>query len=145
MQRLLWIIAFIAISNIPDWPLPIWGHRHLAVSHSLWVNLILCTTLAALLWKYRPDKIESPTVFIAAGLAWLSHFVLDTLYDDLPGVAIYWPFSDSLATLPLPWLNTLAHVPPPFDSQVIKILCFEFITFSPLILLAYGLRRIWRR
>lgn len=142
LQRLLWIIAFIAISNIPDWPLPIWGHRQLAISHSLWVNLSLYTTLAALVWRYLPEKIEKPTLLMTVGLAWLSHIGLDTLYGDLPGVVISWPFSDGMASFPLPWLKTLPHVPPPFDFRVIKILFFEFITFSPLILLAYGLRRI---
>lgn len=143
LQRLIWTIMYIALASIPDWPLPIWGHRQLAISHSLWVNLVLCTVLVGLLWKWFPDRIPKKPVILTIALAWLSHIGMDTFYGDLPGVAIYWPFSDALATLPLPWLTTLPHVPPPFDAQVIQILFFEFITFSPLILLAYGLRRIW--
>lgn len=143
LRRLFWIIAFIALSNVPDWPLPIWGHRQLAISHSLWVNLALCITVTGLVWKWFPDRIEKRAVLLTAALAWLSHFGLDALYGNLPGVAIYWPFSDGLAGLPLPWLNTLPHVPPPFEPRVIQILFFEFLTFSPLILFAYGLRRIW--
>lgn len=142
LQRLCWIIAYIAISNIPDWPLPAWGHRQLAISHSLWVNSALCAMLAALLWKGLPDRVEKRPVILTAALAWLSHLGLDALYGDLPGVAIFWPFSESLATLPLPWLTALPHVPPPFTSRVIQILGYEFLTFSPLLLLAYGLRRI---
>lgn len=136
--RLLWAVAFISLANIPDWPLPQWGHHRLAVSHSLWVNLALCTALAAALWRLRPAENDR---YVACGaLAWQSHLLLDTLYGDLPGVAIYWPFSDSLASLPLPWLRALPAPPPPFDPQVVDVLVREGLTFGPLLLASLWIR-----
>jgi hypothetical protein len=138
-----WAVFFIALANIPDWPLPFWGHRQLAVSHSLWVNLILCTGLAALLRLGLPAAGRHPRMVICAALAWLSHLLLDTLYGDLPGVAIYWPFSDRLASLPLPWLGSLQHPPPPFDPAVLQTLLAEIATFVPLVAAAFWVRRRW--
>jgi membrane-bound metal-dependent hydrolase YbcI (DUF457 family) len=143
LTQALWAIGFIALASIPDWPLPFWGHRRLAVSHSLWVNLALCGALAALLWTGLPKVRYRCRMLLCGALAWLSHLLLDTLYGDLPGVAIYWPLSDNLASLPLPWLKTLPHPPPPFDSAVIQILVFEALTFGPLLLAALWARRRW--
>jgi membrane-bound metal-dependent hydrolase YbcI (DUF457 family) len=143
LKRVAWAIFFIALASIPDWPLPFWGHQRLAISHSLWVNLVLCTALAVLLWKVLPAAGRHPRILIFGALAWLSHLLLDTLYGDLPGVAIYWPFSDRLASLPLPWLKVLQHPPPPFDPAVIQTLLAEAATFGPLVAAAYWARRRW--
>lgn len=143
LGRLGWAMGFIALASIPDWPLPFWGHHQLAVSHSLWVNLGLCAGLAALFWKLGPSRFSRTRILAWAATAWLSHLLLDTLYGDLPGVAIYWPFSDALASLPLPWLKTLAQMPPPFDPAVIRILLLEALTFAPLVVLALWLRTKW--
>lgn len=142
-QKLFWAILFISLASIPDWPLPGWGHRQLAVSHSLWANLVLVIVLVVVIRKWFPLRPGQIRILWCVGLAWLSHIGLDTLYGDLSGVAINWPFSDGLASLPLPWLNSLPHVPPPFNTRVAQILLFEFFTFSPLILLACGLRYKW--
>ena len=139
----LWAIVFISLASIPDWPLPFWGHRQLAVSHSLWLNLTLCIALAAALWLGWPEARYHGRMLLCGALAWLSHLLLDTLYGDLPGVAIYWPFSDGLASLPLPWLRTLPHPPPPFDPVVVQILAFEALTFTPLLLAALWMRHRW--
>ena len=142
-RRFWWAIFFITIASVPDWPLPGWGHRQLAVSHSLWVNVALCTALAVGLRKWVPGWVGESRILLSGAVAWMSHFLLDTLYGDLSGVAIYWPFSDGLASMPLPWLKILPHVPPPLDAAVIRVLLYELLTFGPLILLAYGWRRIW--
>ena len=92
--------------------------------------------------QWVPHPKVGTALLLSGAVAWLSHFLLDTLYGNLPGVAIFWPFSEGLASLPLPWLKTLPHVPPPFDAKVIRILLLEALTFGPLILLAYGWRRI---
>ncbi len=143
LGRLGWAILFIALASIPDWPLPFWGHRQLAVSHSLWGNLALCAALAALSWRLVPRRFNRARIMACAAIAWLSHLLLDTLYGDLPGVAIYWPFSNALASLPLPWLKSLAQVPPPFDPAVIRIMLLEALTFAPLVVLALWLRGKW--
>ena len=136
--RLLWAVVFISLANIPDWPLPNWGHHRLAVSHSLWVNLVLCTALAAVLWRSLPA--ENGRYVVCGALAWQSHLLLDTLYGDQPGAAIYWPFSDRLAALPLPWLRSLTAPPPPFDPQVVDVLIRDALTFGPLLLAALWIR-----
>ncbi len=131
----------VALASMPDWPLPFWGHHHLAVSHSLFVNLLICGTLAWIM--SRRDGFRSPEkrlLLIFAASAWLSHFLLDSLYGDIPGVAILWPVSDALVSLPVPWLNTLPHVPPPFGMDIITILGLEALTFSPLVILSL----VWR-
>lgn len=143
-RRLILIICFIALASLPDWPLPGWGHHRLAFSHSLWVNLVLCTTVALGLRKGISHRRIETALLWSGAAAWLSHFLLDMLYADLPGVAIFWPLSDGLASLPIPWLRTLPHMPPPFDPEIVRILFFEAITFTPLILLAYGWRK-WLR
>jgi hypothetical protein len=143
LKQALWVILFIALANIPDWPLPLWGHRRLAVSHSLWVNLALAAALATALGLGLPAAARHRRILVCGALAWLSHLLLDTLYGDLPGVAIYWPFSDGMASLPLPWLRSLPHPPPPFDSAVLAVLAWEALTFAPLLLAALWARRRW--
>jgi membrane-bound metal-dependent hydrolase YbcI (DUF457 family) len=143
LVRLAWVVLFIALASIPDWPLPGWGHQDLLVSHSLWLNTALWAALAAILKKWDPDRSGKTPILAAGAFAWLSHLLLDTLYGDLPGVAIFWPLSDAPVSLPVPWLKTLPHVPPPFDATVIWILCLEFLTFAPLVGIACWLRRRW--
>jgi hypothetical protein len=131
----------VALASIPDWPLPFWGHRHLAVSHSLFVNLLICGALGWIVGRrggFGSPKRRMLMVFAIA--AWLSHFLLDTLYGDIPGVAILWPFSDALVSLPIPWLKTLPHVPPPFGKDIITIFGLEALTFSPLVILSLVFR-----
>lgn len=143
LGRLVFAVLFIALASLPDWPLPGWGHQDLIVSHSLWLNLALCAALAAILKKWVPDRIGKPPFLAAGAFAWLSHILLDTLYGDLPGMAIFWPFSSAVVSLPVPWLRALSHLPPPFDAAVIRILFFELLTFAPLVLLGYWLGRKW--
>lgn len=140
-RRLAWAVLFIALACIPDWPLPGWGHSDIAFSHSLWVNLVLCIAVAIVFRKGSPDRFGATPILLAASFSWLSHILLDTLYGDLPGVAIFWPFSDALVSLPVPWLKTLPHVPPPFDTSVVRILIFEFLTFTPLVFFSCYVRR----
>jgi len=142
-RRLAWIVIFIALASIPDWPLPGWGHQNLDVSHSLWVNLGLCFVVACILKKTFPDRYGKTSILLAFGFTWLSHILLDTLYGNLPGVSIFWPFNDTLVSLPIPWLKTPPHVPPPFDAEVVWILFAELMTFAPLILIGYLFRDVW--
>ncbi|MEJ2156990.1 MAG: metal-dependent hydrolase [Desulfobacteraceae bacterium] len=143
LARLVWATLFIALASIPDWPLPGWGHQDLSISHSLWLNMALCAAVAAILKKSAPERFGEAPLLAAGAFAWLSHILLDTLYGDLPGTAIFWPFSDAAVTLPVPWLQSLPHLPPPFDATVIRILMLELLTFAPLVLLGYWLRKRW--
>ncbi len=142
-RRLAWGMVFIALASIPDWPLPGWGHQSLGLSHSLWVNLVLCIGVAVILRRGFADRFGKTPLLPAGILTWMGHILLDTLYGDLPGVAIFRPFSDAMVSLPVPWLKTLPHTPPPFDAAVVRILFWEGVTFAPLVLAAWYLR--WKR
>ncbi len=37
-RRLIIFVAIIAMANLPDWPIPSWGHFRLVASHSIIVN-----------------------------------------------------------------------------------------------------------
>ena len=41
-------------------------------------------------------------VLVAWSLAWLSHMVLDAMYNHGLGIGVFWPFSDAHLVLPLP-------------------------------------------
>lgn len=140
-RRLIVLMAIIAVANLPDWPIPGWGHFHLAASHSIIVNgaAMVCLALGLHL-KGALTLKSNRRVFIGLIVAWLSHFLLDTFYAD-SRLAIFWPVSDATVSLPLPWLKTLPHVPPPFDGRVVRILVFEALTFLPLLVLAAAIFR----
>jgi len=139
-HRLLFLVGIIAVASLPDWPIPGWGHYRLHISHSVVVNggimLLLVLGLrgfaGATLPTYRPVLVGMP-------ITWMSHFLLDTLYVD-SSMAIFWPLSDSAVSLPVPWLKTMPHVPPPFDRQILLIFWYEILTFLPFFILAV----IWR-
>jgi membrane-bound metal-dependent hydrolase YbcI (DUF457 family) len=135
-RRLIILVAVIAAANLPDWPIPGWGHDHLFVSHSIFVNGAAFMCLAAGFHLQRTwVRLAYRRLGIGLAAAWLSHFILDSLYVD-SRLAMFWPLSEKAVSLPVPWLKTLPHVPPPFDQQVIRILLFETLTFLPLLVLA---------
>ena len=142
-QRVFILVATSAMASLPDWPIPNWGHFNLAFSHSIIVNgtAIMCLVvgfyLQGALLRQRHRR-----VIIGLIAAWLSHFLLDTLYVDSQ-LAMFWPFNEPTVSIPVPWLKTLPHVPPPFDKGVIRILMLETLTFLPLLVLATAIRR-WR-
>lgn len=139
-RRVNILVATIAVASLPDWPIPNWGHFHLAISHSIIVNGAAIACLAAGLYlQGTPLWQTRRRVIIGLIAAWLSHFLLDALYVD-SHLAIFWPFSEATVSLPVPWLETLPHVPPPFDERVIRILILEAVTFMPLLVLAAAIR-----
>ena len=142
-QRVFILIATIAVANLPDWPIPNWGHFHLAMSHSIIVNgaAIVCLVVGLSL-QGMPLRQAHQLVIIGLVAAWLSHFLLDALYVD-SHLAIFWPLSEATVSFTVPWMKTLPHVPPPFDEGVIRILMYETLTFLPLLVLAAAIRR-WR-
>ena len=139
-RRLVVILALILIASLPDWPIPGWGHQRLDISHSIIVNmaLLLCLLVAA---GGLTGNMLRQNIPLAVGIiiAWMSHFLLDTLYGD-SSLHMLWPVSKVGVSLPVPWLKTMPHVPPPFDQSIMNILIFETVTFLPLMLIASVLR-----
>jgi hypothetical protein len=140
-SRLLFLVGIIAVASLPDWPLPGWGHYRLDISHSVIVNsgLILGITLA-IYGLGRPTLRTYRCAAAGAAVAWLSHILMDTLYVD-SAMVIFWPLSATGVSLPVPWLYTMPHVPPPFDGKILKIFWYEALTFMPFFILA----AIWRK
>jgi len=139
-HRISFTLGMIAISSLPDWPIPGWGHYRLDVSHSIVVNggamLCLAVGLRSLAGStFRQYRLAA----VGAMAAWMSHFLLDMLYAD-SSLAIFWPLSKASLSLPIPWLKTLPHAPPPFDRQILQIFMFEALTFLPLLSLAAAMR-----
>jgi inner membrane protein len=137
----LTIFAFLA--NIPDLPLPHWGHEQYRISHSIFVTLFLISILAigfAFGQKMR-QRVGGWMVIVGGALAWLSHLLLDSFYNHGYGIAIFWPFSNARLALPIPWFSVLPSIPPPFTWPIMRILCIEFISYFPLIILAIVLRQ----
>jgi len=105
-----WVVfnLFGLLANLPDLPLPGWGHSAYHVSHSLFVNLGVIALLALVLAAW-PAARERLGWRVAAALAavWLSHLLLDSFYNHGRGIAILWPLSDAHLALPIPWFATV--------------------------------------
>lgn len=141
-RLVLYFVFIIAIANAPDWPLPGWGHHRLTFSHSLLVNAVAMASAAMVFIRFAGRAcVRYYRGFIAGCIAaWFSHFLLDTLYVD-SGLQMLWPFSDAVVSLPIPWLRTMPHVPPPFDDAIWQIFLWELLTFAPLLMIAFVLRK----
>ncbi len=139
------LCVFIALANLPDWPLPYWGHSNYKISHSVFVNLALIIVCGVLLRVCRSTrtKIGAWPIIIGGAVAWLSHLLLDSFYGHGLGVAIFWPFSAARLALPMPWFHTWSSVPPPLNIDTLYICLVEVLFYGPILLLASGWR-YWR-
>lgn len=144
-----WVLAinvFILLSYLPDLPLPFWGHSHYAISHSLFVNLALMM-ICLIIWGSAgaTRRWVSPRLFIAGLTAWSSHFLLDALYRGPGGVAIFWPFSNAVLNLPLPWFEYFVPALGVFHASNLKVFRIEAVAYLPLLLTAVVVRVIGNR
>lgn len=143
--RAWFLAAFVVLPNLPDLPVPGWGHDDYAVSHSLFVNLALAAlaTVALAAW---------PRAWAAAGgargvgcgvLAWQSHLLLDSFYNHHRGVAIFWPISRARLDLALPWFRTLRGWT--LDVTTLRILLVEAAFYGAILAAAIVAREIEAR
>lgn len=136
--------AFIVCACIPDLQIPYWGHHKYLISHSIFVNLAIISLVCLLLLfadRVR-DKIGGWKTITGCSLAWLSHLVLDSLYNHAKGVAIFWPVSDARLKLPLPWFTTLESSPAPLNWHTVRVCAVELMVYVPILLLAICAKRI---
>lgn len=138
------IFLFIFFSNIPDLPIPLWGHDRYYFSHSLFITIIVAILLVSVYllfskfwWKKAPD-VKFLALMV---LALFSHLLLDSFYNHGFGVAIFWPFSSASLVLPIPWLSVQKELPPPITLEMLRIWLLEFLTFCPLVLLAFWIKK----
>ena len=143
---LLIVNVYVLLAFAPDLPLPGWGHARYLFSHSLFVNLLLMAPMAALACccAFRQWGVSYALV-VGAAAAWLSHFPLDAFYNHGQGVAIYWPFSEAVLNLPLPWFATLDMRQPLTAAHNAKVFLVEAQFYLPLLGAAFLGRRAWLR
>lgn len=142
-RKVAHLIAFMFLANIPDFPLKNWGHDRYDISHSILVNLLMIGSAAVVALALKHVHIRSGgwTVLLGATLAWLSHLLLDSFYNDGYGLALLWPVSDARLILSIPWFEVVDGLPPPITPQMIRASLIEFVSYFPLVIIAMLIRR----
>ena len=137
------LTGFVLLANLPDFPLPGWGHRRYLVSHSLFVNLALIAAAVVVLslWSHAGKRPAPAPVVLGGAVAWLSHLLLDCFYSHGQGLAIWWPFSQARLALPVPWFDTLQGHRSPLDAHTLRVCLWECVFWGPILLIAI----LWRR
>lgn len=136
------LLLLILCANVPDLPLPGWGHSNYRVSHSVITGAGLAVgALAALGSLPRvKDRYWSWPLVVTACLAVGSHYLLDSFYSHGKGVAIFWPVSDARLVLPLPWFDHMA-----MDSLLswhnARVWAIEFLCYASLLLVFLRINR----
>jgi hypothetical protein len=144
-----WLVTvnvYVLLAFFPDLPLPGWGHTRYFFSHSLFINGLLIITAAGMAYRYLCRQgIDAFPLLALAAVAWLSHFPLDALYNHGQGVAVYWPFSDAVLNMPLPWFATLDMRQPLTAAYNVKVFLVETLFYLPLFGAALLGRYAWLR
>ena len=140
------LVSFVALANLPDWPIANWGHDRYDISHSIFVNISLIG-LTTLVWLITPRLKSSLPLpcFLLALSAWLSHLLLDSFYNHGLGIAIYWPFSDGRLNFAMPWFNTLDLSQSITSQHNLYVYFIEFIAYGPVLILALVVGKILNR
>ena len=128
--------VFAALANVPDFPLPGWGHHRYDVSHSIFVTLGLATVFGLALWRWRGVGLQvgGSRAILWGAAAWSSHLLLDSFYNHNKGVAIFWPLSTARLELGLPWFSTV-HAPLwHLDGHSLQVMATELFFFGGLFL-----------
>jgi membrane-bound metal-dependent hydrolase YbcI (DUF457 family) len=133
------LVIFAVLANVPDIPLPSWGHARYDISHSIFANLALCAPLAcAGLMRFSSLRDGRAVGFGIA--AWFSHLLLDMFYNHGSGLAIFWPFSTVIVALPIPWFSVVRAPLWPLTAEEIRIGLIELMSYGPVFLVAIGIR-----
>ena len=144
-KKILHVLCFIGLANIPDFPIPSWGHDLYWFSHSFFVNFVLFLIIGILI-RNIVQKIYPAVpvwrIFLFGWIAWFSHLLLDSFYNHGLGVMIWWPFSEQSLCLPIPWFSVLNASILPITKESLRIWSIEFISYSPFVLIAVILKRM---
>jgi membrane-bound metal-dependent hydrolase YbcI (DUF457 family) len=144
IKKVLHLLTFIVLANLPDLPVPMWGHNRYDISHSIFTNLIVIGVLILLvcLWSAIFHTRLNRWILLCCGIAIFSHILLDSFYNHGLGIPIFWPFSDKSLVLPIPWLSVQGEMPPPVTLEMVRIWLYEFVTFCPVLLIAVWIRKL---
>ena len=132
--RLKVLFAMVVIANIPDLPLPYWGHwddHCYRISHSIFCGLLILIGLRTFVVRTRAggSAVERRRLMLATSLALGSHYLLDTFYREGRGLAMFWPFSAAHIALPI---NLFAHISPVdvFSWHNLRVCLVEMAAFG---------------
>lgn len=140
------VSAAVVLANLPDAPLPYWGHDAYYISHSLFVTLGAIVLLGAGWFIVRGRHGPNGTrLLIVGALAWLSHLLLDSFYNHGQGIAILWPFSERSLNLAIPWFHILDVRCPWYHARNLNVMGIELLAYSPLLACAIAARVLTRR
>ncbi|MBN2392967.1 MAG: metal-dependent hydrolase [Anaerolineae bacterium] len=145
--KTLYYAALVVLANVPDFPFTGWGHDAYRVSHSIFVNLALivfCLSIGVFAWRLS-HRVVRWRMVLGGVAAWLSHLLLDSMYNHGKGIAIFWPFSDARLALPVPWFSTLRNPRPFTDWQTLHVAVIEFVSSGALLVAVLLVQRIIRR
>ncbi len=143
-KKAIIIGAYLFAAYIPDLPLPGWGHWQYHISHSVFVNLLLILpTVMILSYLKYAKNIGSYAVIMGLPIVWLSHFVLDSIYNHGQGIGIYWPFSAHKLALPVSWFSTLQITPSVFSFHNLKVFFIELLVCFPIFIVAFFARKLY--
>jgi len=141
-RSLLWYLIvghlFVFFANLPDFPLPGWGHDAYPISHSIFLAALLASLMALLLLIPRFNARVGAAVVLAWSVAWLTHMPLDALYSHGQGIGIFWPFSDAHLKLPVPWFETLSW--PPRTDHNLRVFGIELGVYGALLVACVWIR-----
>lgn len=143
-RSLIWYLLighfFIFFANVPDFPLPGWGHASYEVSHSVFLTGLLASMMALLLLHPKFNEEVGAKVVLFWSITWLTHMVLDALYNHGQGIGIFWPFSDAHLVLPVPWFETLTW--PPKTSHNLRVFLIELGVYGLLLAVCVWIRSL---
>jgi membrane-bound metal-dependent hydrolase YbcI (DUF457 family) len=144
MRTVTTLATFILLASAPDIPLTGWGHNRYRISHSIFVT---CALLAAALGflVLRPRLrhwLGDWRVAFAGAACWVSHLLLDCLYNHGIGIALFWPFSDARLNLALPWFAVLGREGGPSAMSIYTV---EGLFYGGILLACIAIRRRGRR
>lgn len=143
-QKMLCLAGFSLLANLPDFPLPYWGHRDPAISHSLVTCTVGVLVIGSfLLWKFRGRFPFTPAMIVAGALCWYSHMVLDAMYSWGVGLPIAWPLGIVRLELAVPWLH-IANKTDVVSMHNARVALMELLTFGPLLLLSVLTKHAFR-
>ena len=143
-RSLVWYLLighfFVFFANVPDFPLPGWGHDSYQVSHSIFLTTLLAALMALLLLVPKFNAQVGAKVILTWTAAWFSHMLLDSLYSHGQGIGIFWPFSDAHLALPIAWFDTLSW--PPISDHNRRVFAIELAVYGPLLAACVWMRSL---
>jgi membrane-bound metal-dependent hydrolase YbcI (DUF457 family) len=140
-QKAMLLGAFALAASAPDLPFPYWGHSWVEMSHGFVSATVGIILLWLVLWMwFHGKKPVNLGVMIGLGLAWYSHILLDSMYNHAWGVPCLWPISEARLRLPISWLSS-GNRADILSMHNVKVAVFEIITFGPLLMLSYLVKK----